>query len=175
MTSKIRRIILIASLWTGTAVVAYCQSPHPSPNGAPVRLRYGNASVLWPAQPHIVMHQRTNFAETTVYGVTVTPVTFCLSLLRFASPQLLVSPVDFAHNMTAQVAQAQILGIWRGQLDGYPAGKALYRRPQLTSMAWNVQPRPEFDYILTVGGPDSAQFRSNAEQFARSFRIERVR
>lgn len=173
MNTKTQKIACMVCLWLSAALMAYGQAASRPTRVAPVRLRYGSFSVLWPAQPFVASHQRTAFAESTVYAVKLARFTLTLGVINFASPQLPVSPAQFAHTMTAQNSQAQPLGVWRDRLSGYPASMVLYRIGRMTCLDWDVWPRSDLDYVLSARGPDSLQFRRWAEQFAHSFRLER--
>jgi hypothetical protein len=134
-----------------------------------VKQRYGNFSVVWPAQPQLVQHQATSTLSYAIYAVTLTPVTFTFSFLQFSSPQELVSPQDFAHNQTSSPPGATILSIGTAKLAGYTADQVIYRIGQTTYLAWSVQPTRQVNYVISVAGLDSPAFRQRAQQFAGSF------
>jgi hypothetical protein len=134
-----------------------------------VRLRYGNFSIVWPAQPRLVENPSNSTENAAVYAVTLTPVSFTLSFLQFSSPQEMVSPQDFARNQTSSPPGAAILSIATAKLAGYPADEVIYRIGQVTYLAWSVQPTPQVNYVITAAGPDSPAFRQRAQQFASSF------
>jgi hypothetical protein len=134
-----------------------------------VRLRYGNFSIVWPAQPQLVKQQSAGTMAYAIYSVKQATVTFTFSFLQFSSPQELVSPQDFARNQTSSPPGAVILGSGATKLAGYTADQVIYRIGQTTYLAWSVQPTPEVNYVISVSGLDSPAFRQRAEQFAASF------
>jgi hypothetical protein len=136
-----------------------------------VTQRYGNFSIVWPAQPRLVENPVTSTTSAAVYAVTLTPFTYTFSFLQFSSPQDLVSQQDFARNQSG--AQATILTIGTTKLAGYAADEVIYRIGQVTYLAWSVQPTRQVDYVITAAGPDSPAFRQRAAQFASSFRVAR--
>jgi hypothetical protein len=158
---NVMRVAVVAIV--GMAAVASAQEP--------TRLRLGSFSILTPAPARVVNTQNPAGEAATVYEAEAPPVKFFITFVRFSFPQQMVTPEQFAHNMTAN-AQAQILGIWRDRLAGYPADKVLYRIGEMTVMAWSVQPDPKLNYILSVNGPDSPRYRNSAIQYAASFRVE---
>ena len=170
MRLRMQRISPHLRLCMGIAAIAYLQLLPAAGQQTPSRLRLGSFSVVMPVPARVVNTQNGNGSVATVYAAVVSPVTFFLSFIRFSSPQQTVTPQQFAHNVTAN-AKAQILGVWRVELAGYPADKVLYRIGQMTVMAWSVQPSAYLNYILSVNGPDSPEFRSRAEQYACSFRV----
>ncbi len=137
--------------------------------GAPsgVRERYGNFSIVWPAQPRLLENPANSTESAAVYVVQMPPLTFTLSFLQFSSPQETVTPQDFARNQSG--AQATVISIGNARLAGYPADEVIYRIGQVTYLAWSVQPTQQTDYVITAAGPDSPAFRQSAQQFANSF------
>jgi len=64
------------------------QGPVPIQQGSPsgIVARYGNFSIVWPAQPRLVENPVTSTTSAAVYAVQLPPLTFTLSFLQFSSP-----------------------------------------------------------------------------------------
>ena len=157
------------------ALVFALQLSAPAQQGTPLGFmqRYGNFSIVWPAQPRLVENPVTSTTSAAVYAVTLQPFTYTFSFLQFSSPQEMVTPQDFARNQTSNPPGETILSIGATKLAGYPADVVLYRIGQVTHMAWSVQPTRQVDYVITAAGPDSPAFRQRAQQFASSFSAAR--
>jgi len=138
----------------------------------PTRFRLGSFSLLMPGPARLINTQNTGNSIATVYESDSPVAKFFVTLVRFNSYQQSVTPEQFAHNMTVGAAGAQVLGLWTDRLAGYPADKVLYRIGNMTVLAWSVQPDRKLNYILSVNGLDSPQFRNRAEQYALSMRVE---
>src|SRR5215469_16383489 len=102
MKHPIRLTASIVFLCVGIVATAVGQTPN--------RLQLGSFSVVMPAQARVVSHQGGNGTDAIVYAASTPPVTFFLTLVRFNSAQMAVTPEQFAHNSTANAPQAQILG-----------------------------------------------------------------
>jgi hypothetical protein len=158
-------VCLVAALVLSLAPCAAAQLA----TSSGVTQRYGNFSIVWPAQPRLVQQQTVSGGTAAIYAVIGSPYTYTFSFLQFSSPQETVTPQDFARNQTSNPPGETILSVSATKLAGYPADEVIYRIGQETHMAWSVQPTPEVNYVITAAGADSAAFRQRARQFAASF------
>jgi hypothetical protein len=142
----------------------------PGSRTSEVRTSYGPFSVVWPAQPQLANETPPQGgARASTYYVTLAPITFTLSYMRFTSPQMLVGQRDFARNMTSENPGAQILSTSAGQLKGFAVMKAVYRLGQKIVIAYSIQPTRTLNYVFTIGGPDGQELQARAWAFLNSF------
>ena len=107
------------------------------------RITYGPYSIEWPAKPSLAYQSPgQGGAAFETLALTLAPITFTFSYLRFQSPQMTVGARDFARNMTNGHADAQILDASNGQLKGSSVANAVYRIGDTTTIAYSVQPTP---------------------------------